>query len=264
MPAELATPGFRTQNFSLRVSKTGIIAGSIGNLMAFDRNPKYGQDQSFSEGARRVADLLWETTQGDLTAFPKSYLENLRYEFSDGKVSMLELIDRVDLGPNATYEDYCEVIDALMSVNPDEWPNPDSVVEIPSGHLQYEIEPDYDFSEFDFADDITEEAMVAEGPEGTVAEEAVSETPASPQQSDAMSEKMELFFKKVISSVYLDGVTNVTDPQGNPPNAANNYLLSDDGKQFAGVFYDSPPNEKAKKFPFVISEKADGKWQIKY
>jgi hypothetical protein len=207
--------------------------------MTFDLNPKYGKDHSFSEGARRVTDLLWETTGGDVSAFPKSYLENLRYDFSDGKVSMLELIDRVDLGPGATYEDYCEVVDALLSVNPDQWPNPETVVSIPAGHLKHEIEPDLDFSEFDFAED-------------------------QQQPTSDMSQKMELFLKKVISSVYLDGVTAVTDPQGNPPNEANNYLLSDDGKQFAGVFYDSPPNEQAKKFPFIISEKSDGKWSIKY
>lgn len=219
--------------------------------MAFDRNPKFGADQSFSEGARRVADFLWENTGGDVSAFPKSYLENLRYEFSDGKVSMLELIDRVDLGPNATYEDYCEVVDALMSVDSDEWPNPESVVEVPAGRLQHEIEPDLDFSEFNFAEEIEEEDIVEERPVAT-------------QQGDAMSEKMELFFKKVISSVYLDGVTEVTDSQGNPPNSANNYLLSEDGKQFEGVFYDSPPNEKAKQFPFVIQEKSEGVWQIQY
>ena len=215
--------------------------------MAFDRNPKFGKDQSFSEGARRVTDLLWETTGGDVAAFPKSYLEQLRYEFSDGKVSMLELIDRVDLGPNATYEDYCEVVDALLAVNPNQWPNPEAVISVPGGHLQYEIEPDLDFSEFDFAE-----------------EEEVEEEEVVVQQPSDMSQKMELFFKKVISSVYLDGVTAVTDPQGNPPNAANNYLLSEDGKQFVGVFYDSPPNVQAKKFPFVISEKGDGKWMIKY
>jgi hypothetical protein len=214
--------------------------------MAFDRNPKFGADQTFSEGARRVTDLLWDTTGGDVSAFPKSYLENLRHDFSDGRVSMLELIDRVDLGPNATYEDYCEVVDALVSVNPDQWPNPDSVISVPVGHLQYEVEPNLDFSEFDFAE-----------------EEEVEEEVVVQQPSD-MSEKMELFLKKVISSVYLDGVTAVTDPEGNPPNEANNYLLSDDGKQFVGVFYDSPPNEQAKKFPFVISEKNDGNWMIKY
>jgi hypothetical protein len=83
--------------------------------MTFDRNPKFGADRNFSEGARRVADLLWENTGGDLSAFPRSYLENLRHDFADGKVSMLELIDRVDLGPEATIDDYREVFDDLFS-----------------------------------------------------------------------------------------------------------------------------------------------------
>jgi hypothetical protein len=216
--------------------------------MAFDRNPRFGKDQSFAEGARRVMDLLWETTGGDLTAFPQSYLESLRYEFSNGSVSMLELMDRVDLGENATYEDYCEVREALMQVNPDEWPNPDVVVQVPAGHLLHEVEPEYDFSEFDFAEKVLEE-------EAGVMEE---------QTVDPLSSKMELFFKKVISSVYLDGVTEVTDTQGNPPNTANNYLMAPDGKSFSGIFYDSPPNDQAKKFPFVITEKDGGKWMIQY
>jgi len=215
--------------------------------MAFDRNPRFGKDQSFAEGARRVMDLLWENTDGDLTAFPQSYLGNLRYEFSDGQVSMLELMDRVDLGESATYEDYCEVREALMQVDPSQWPHPESVVEVPAGHLLYEVEPDYDFSEFNFAEEVVEEEV------------AVEETGVDP-----LSDKMELFFKKVISSVYMDGVTEVTDLQGNPPNASNNYLMAPDGKSFSGIFYDSPPNETAKKFPFKISEGASGKWQIKY
>jgi hypothetical protein len=228
--------------------------------MAYDRNPKFGKDQSFSEGARRVTDLLWETTGGDVSAFPKSYLENLRYEFSDGKISMLEIIDRVDLGPDATYDDYCEVVDALLSVNSDEWPDPEVVVQVPAGRLAYEIEPEVDFSEFDFADEVIEEAAIAEGPEGGVAEEgmAVGGTP------DPLSEKMELFFRKVIASVYLDGVTDVTDSQGNPPSQANNYLMSEDGKEFSGIFYDNAPGEKPKQFPFMISEGATGKWNISY
>jgi hypothetical protein len=192
-------------------------------------------------------DLLWENTDGDLTAFPQSYLESLRYEFSDGQVSMLELMDRVDLGESATYEDYCEVREALMQVDPNQWPHPESVVEVPAGHLLYEVEPDYDFSEFNFAEEVVEEEV------------AVEETGVDP-----LSDKMELFFKKVISSVYMDGVTEVTDLQGNPPNASNNYLMAPDGKSFSGIFYDSPPNETAKKFPFKISEGASGKWQIKY
>jgi hypothetical protein len=216
--------------------------------MVYDRNPKYGDDQSFSEGARRIADLLWENSDGDLSAFPSSYLENLRHEFADGRVSMMELIDRVDLGPEATYDDYVEVVDMLMAMDPDRFANPpEEIVEIQPSQLLYEFEPDFDFSEFDFAEEVEEEVAVAEQPE-----------------QDPFSDKMELFLKKVIASVYRDGVTSVTDIQGNPPNAANNYLLSDDGKSFSGIFYDSPPGEQTKKFPFQVIEKGPDQWQIKY
>jgi len=38
----------------------------------------------------------------------------LRQLVLQGKLSMKELIDRVDLGPNATYEDYCEFFDQML------------------------------------------------------------------------------------------------------------------------------------------------------
>lgn len=229
--------------------------------MSFDRNPLFGKDQAFVDGARRVADMLWENTGGSLSEFPRSYLENLRHEYSDGRLSMLELIDRVDLGPDATYEDYCEAVDALLAVDYDEWPHPDDVVEVPFGHLIHEIEPDLDFSEvLDFADEIVAEGMAMETPKGEVVEEGVEEV----QTADPLSDKMELFFKKVISSVYLDGVTEVTDLQGNPPTASNNYLMAPDGKSFSGIFYDNVANEQSKKFPFKMTESPDGQWQIKY
>lgn len=228
--------------------------------MAYDRNPRFGEDRAFADGAKRVADLLWETTGGDLSSFPRSYLENLRHEYAEGTISMLEVIDRIDLGENATYEDYCEVVDLLMEVDPAEFGNPDNIVEIQPSHLLYELDSDFDFSEFDFAEDVVEEEMVAEGPGGMVAEEAIAEAPAP----DPISDKMELFLKKVIASVYRDGVTAVTDKEGNPPNAANRYLLSPDGSRFEGIFYDSPPNEQAKKFPFVIMDQGGDKWAIQY
>ena len=144
--------------------------------MALDRNPQFGKDQAFSEGARRVADMLWETTGGDLSAFPKSYLENLRHEYSDGKLSMLELIDRVDLGPDATYDDYCEAVEALMAVDYDLWPHPDDVVEVPYGHLIHEIDPGYDYSEvLDFADEIISESATLDTPQGDVTEGATED-----------------------------------------------------------------------------------------
>jgi hypothetical protein len=213
--------------------------------MVLDRNPKFAENAYFETSARKVTDLLWETTGGDPSKFPVSYLETLRHDYSDGKVSMLELMDRIDLGENATYEDYCEVVDKLICVDSSFWPNPSSITEVQTSKLLYEIEPEFNFSEFDFADEVIEEEV------------AVGEV-------DTMSDKMETFLKKVISSVYLDGVTEVTDVEGNPPNSQNNYLLSEDGKTFQGIFYDSPPNESAKKFPFQITEGADNQWSIKY
>ena len=203
--------------------------------MAFDRNPKFGADLSFTEGARRVADLLWENTGGDVTQFPKSYLETLRHDYADGRVSMLELMDRVDLGPGATYEEYCSVFDALVYSEESEWPNPDSVISVDKGALLYEVEQDFsefeELGEFNFAE-------------------------------DDMSGKMETFLRKVIASVYLDGVSSVTDEEGDPPNENNNYLLSDDGKEFSGVFYGSTGKGK-EAFPFTITDN-NGKWKIEY
>lgn len=205
--------------------------------MAYDRNPKFGIDQGFQESAQRVTDLLWEATQGNLANIPQEYLESLRHSYSDGSISMLELIDRLDLPEGASWEEYCEAVDLLMQVDPAQWPKPDSVEEVQFSKLQFEIDPEtVEFKEEDLS-------FAEEGD---------------------LSEKMETFFKKVIASVYLDGVTSVTDAEGNPPNANNNYLMAADGKSFAGIFYDSPPGEEAKQFPFEITEGAEGKWSIKY
>ena len=201
--------------------------------MAYDRNPSFGADRAFSEGARRVADLLWETTGGNLAETPHSYLESLRHEFSDGRVSMMELIDRVDLGPEATYEDYCEVVDALLCVDSEQWPEPASVQSVSSDRLLYEVEPEFaEFETEDFA------------------------------ESD-LGPKMEDFLRKVIGTVYLDGVGKVVDNRGKPPSEANNFLLSDDGKEFSGVFFDKK-TPKDKHFPFVIKDKGNGQWSISY
>lgn len=202
-----------------------------------DKNPYFGKDEKFESNARRVTDMLWQITGGNMNSIPPAYLDNLSYQYSDGSISMLNTLDKVDFNEDTTYEEFSEVVDKLIKVNPKEWPFAESIQEIQVGKLLYEVEEDpFEFSEdeFDFA---------------------------SPGD---MSKKVELFLKKVIASVYLDGVTSVTDREGNPPNEDNNYLLSEDGKSFAGIFYDAPPNENAKKFPFKISEKANGKWQIKY
>ncbi len=195
-----------------------------------DRNPRFGEDIRFQSDARRVADLLWETCGTDFSEIPPAYLATLRHEYADGKVSMCELMDRINLGPDATYEEYCEVFDKLLYVEPSQFPNPESVLEVKTEELLVETQ---DFAEaFDFAED------------------------------DNLSSNVEKFLKKVIASVYTDGVSDVSDAEGNPPSEANNYLLSEDGTQFSGVFYDKGGSRK-KEFPFVISEQ-NGRWSISY
>jgi hypothetical protein len=73
------------------------------------------------------------------------------------------------------------------------------------------------------------------------------------ESGEDLSHKVETFLKKVISSVYTDGVTDVTDKDGDPPGESNNYLLSEDGEEFHGVFHD-----KAKDFPFRITNNSGG------
>lgn len=205
--------------------------------MVIDRNPHFGGDEQFELSARRVADMLWETSRGDLGQIPRNYLETLGYEYSDGTVSILNLLDKVEFSEENSYEEFSEVFEHLVRVNPTEWPSFDSIVSIPADKLLYGIEPEpFEFSEFDwdFADPVD------------------------------MSKKMELFFKKIISSVYTDGVTSVTDADGNPPSVKNKYLMSEDGKSFSGIFYDAPRGEKSKKFSFKIAENKKGVWEIRY
>lgn len=190
--------------------------------------------------ARNVCNTLWQATQGDTSRIPRSYLDPLSHKYSDGSVSLLQALSKVEFSEGCTQDEFWEVVDALIKVDPKEWPDLDYVESIPSGKLLHEIQPEFDFSEFEETDwDF-----------------------ASPGDT---SDKVELFLKKVIASVYTDGVTSVTDKDGNPPNARNNYLMSPDGKTFSGIFHDAPPNEdNDKHFAFVIREKKDGNWEIRY
>jgi hypothetical protein len=109
------------------------------------------------------------------------------------------------------------------------------VVSVSSDRLLYELESTEDFSEFDTED-------FAEGD---------------------MGEKMEKFLRKVIETVYMDGVGKIVDNNGRPPTERNNFLLSDDGKEFSGVFFDkTKPREKH--YSFTIADKGNGQWSIRY
>ena len=204
--------------------------------MVLDKNPSFSGDRVNRDTSLRVADTLWKGSGGDLNRIPDSYLEGLGFEYSDGKVSLLNLLNKVSLS-EGTYEEFSEVVRKLSHTEPESWPNLESILEIQAEKLLSVTDEQLSFSE-DFAN--------------------------FAESEKDMSDKMELFLKKVISSVYTDGVTSVTDLTGNPPNKANRYLKGEDGGSFSGIFYDSQGEDGGKSFKFEISKKKDGNWQIVY
>lgn len=202
----------------------------------YDTNPSFIGDKQRNEAAVKAAEVLWNACRGDLSKIPQSYMDNMGFSYSEGSVSLLNLLNRVSLS-EGTFEEFSEVVKRLSITNPSEWPNSDSILEIQSEKLLSNEAEELEFSEvlYDF----------------------------SSGKGD-MSEKMERFLKKVISSVYRDGVTSVTDLEGNPPNKANRYLQGENGDSFSGIFYDSQGDGEEKSFKFVISKTNDDNWQIVY
>lgn len=41
-------------------------------------------------------------------------ITNLKSEYRLGHISMREVIEHLDLGPDATYEDYCEALEEIL------------------------------------------------------------------------------------------------------------------------------------------------------
>jgi hypothetical protein len=88
--------------------------------------------------------------------------------------------------------------------------------------------------------------------------EYVTEALASSDDDDR-GELMEQFLIALIHSVWVGPISSVTDSNGNVPCEENDYLMSLDGKSFAGIFHSDSAS-----YPFRIVEKADGTWGITY
>ena len=196
-----------------------------------DSNPKFGEDQSYATTASRVAETLWEACNGDISTIPTYYLDQLAYQYSDGRESLLPALDRItNDGEQITFEEFSEAVSVLIEGSASY--GPDDVTEVPIGKLLGDNTQDYSEFSFDLVD-------FAEG---------------------GMGPKVGKFLAKVISSIYTDGVTRVTDRKGNPPSEENNFLLNEDGTEFSGLFFDAVGK---KKFPFKLSDN-NGKWSLQY
>ncbi|ATW62686.1 hypothetical protein SCBWM1_gp2 [Synechococcus phage S-CBWM1] len=186
--------------------------------------------------SRRSIVALWENLNGNISELTDDYCDQYDYSFSSGEISLLSQIKKVQGVDDMTKEEFTELVDHLSKVDPEDWPEDlESIEEIVPDRV-YEPVPSYSYSEDpeDFAEEV----------EGV---------------------KVEKMLKGVISTVYRDGVARVVDSEGKPPSEANNFLMNPDGKSFSGVFITAKDAKgKRNKYNFVISEKSDGKWEIKY
>lgn len=81
MPVAAATPSFKSLSFSLLLQSDATIDFRVAFPMAYDC----------------VEDL-----------------DSLKEAYECGRLSLREVIESVDLGPDASYEDYCEIFDYLL------------------------------------------------------------------------------------------------------------------------------------------------------
>jgi hypothetical protein len=181
---------------------------------------------------------LREVLGGALSELPENYAEQFDYEFSDGDISLLRHLSKVDNIDELDQKEFAELVDKMVKVDPSEWPSPDAIEEIIYARL-------------------------FEAPEEEFAEQMEGINFA--EEDDAnFGTKVEKMLRAVISTVYRDGVDRVVGKDGKAPNEGNNFLLSEDGKTFEGVFITSPSEGKRDKFKFTITEKSTGGWKIVY
>jgi hypothetical protein len=80
---------------------------------------------------------------------------------------------------------------------------------------------------------------------------------ASPEQMDKIAPALIRFLLQSGEKGYKDGVDEISDAEGNPPNQANNWLYDQEQDSFSGQFIDRRPG-RDRVFQFVIEREGDG------
>ena len=192
------------------------------------------RDHSAKGSAKRSIMGLWDLTGGDFSQVPDDYVEQFNYEFSDGTVSLLSQINKVQGLKDMEREEFSQLVDYMIAVNPGDWPEFEGIEEI-IPERAFGEQPYFEPMEFDFA-----------------------------EEGELNGAKVEELLRRVIGTVYRDGVARVVDKTGKPPQESNSFLMTEDGG-FEGIFVTSPGEDgKRDKFPFQISQKSEGEYQISY
>jgi hypothetical protein len=183
-------------------------------------------DKAFQAKYLSMARLLWEASERCPENIPGDYARHLSHSYTDGDVSLGELLHKVEDYSELDDFQIEEAIELLGKISPGDWPNAEEIEGISLEDLLKVY--DEDSSSFDYVED-----------------------------NLSTAEKVEKVLIEVISSVFGDRVSTIRSEKGYFANPKNNFLQEDDGT-FAGTFeYDG------NKFMFEVAPSESG-WICTY
>jgi hypothetical protein len=162
-------------------------------------------DSQYQAKYLEVAKMLWNASEGDPSRIPEHYAAYLSHTYSDGYVSLVQLLPLFENFDETTGEEFEEVVEHLSKVNPSEWPNTEDVQSLDVQKL------------YDSLSEIAEH-------EYSYVEDNLS-----------TSEKAERTLKAALENVFGDKIDTVRSKSGRFPTPDNNFLQESDGT-FAGKF----------------------------
>jgi hypothetical protein len=174
-----------------------------------------------------MAHLLIEACGGNAAAIPQHYLDNFYHDFTDGDISLVPALSKLDNEVDLSPEELDETLEALQKVNPNHWPAVD-VIENIDPYKLLNLSGEFENLSENFVEDNL----------GT-------------------AEKVERVLKGVIESVFGGTINSIRDPKGKYPSSSNDFLQEDDGT-FSGTF-----QHEGHRFRFEIAPTEQG-WICTY
>ena len=184
-------------------------------------------DGAYQSKYLAVARMLWGASKGNPGSIPDSYCEHLSYQYSDGSVSLVSLLNKFEVERDLEDYEFDEAVEILGRVNPEDWPFEEDIEGIDVEKLlrMFDEEPV-------FAEDFVEDNLGA-------------------------SENTQKTLTQIIESVFGAKISNIRDPSGHYPGPLNKFLQEEDGT-FSGTFMHGDY-----KFDFEIAPTESG-WLCTY
>jgi hypothetical protein len=187
-------------------------------------------DSQYQTQALRAVQTLLQGSGGIFSRIPESYSKHLKHDYSDGDISLLSCIHAFEFTEELEDWQIEEAIHELAKVDPDEWPEPDSITSISlDGVYHRDDERGLVFDAEDFAE-VTDMEY---------------------------GNKVGRMFKSAIESVFGQEVDSVGDSSGKAPSKAGGFCKDGDG--FKGTF-----EHDKKKFTFELCKDEAGDWHLAY